>query len=68
MNAYGSKLCSAVVEEFLLAVLAAVGFVDYDFNSHPLRGRDYTLNEFPSRRFEQRRIADARHRVKAPIL
>lgn len=40
MNSNRSKFCSPVIEELLLAVLAAVGFVDHDFNSHLLRGTD----------------------------
>ena len=40
MNAHGSKFGSSVIKKRKLAVLAAVGFVDHDFNSRLLAGGD----------------------------
>src|SRR5271169_1731253 len=68
MNPHGLKVRSAVVEKRLLALLAAVGFIDHDFNSHLLGCGDYALNQLARRWFKQRRVADALHRVKALVL
>lgn len=59
MNAHGSKFCGAVVKQCLLAGLAAIGFVDHDFNSHLPGGGSYVLNQLAHRWFEQRRVGDA---------
>ena len=68
VHAHRSKLCSALVEEFLLAILAAVGFIDHDGDSHLLRRGNYALDQFASRGFEQGRVTDTRHGVKARVL
>lgn len=68
VNSYGSKFGSATVEELLLAVLAAVGLKDDDFNSHLLRDRDYALHELASRGFEQGRVIHSRQRGKPRVL
>jgi len=61
VHAHRSKLRRALVKEFLLAVLAAVGFVDHDRNSHLLRRGNQALNELAGCWFEQGRVVDARH-------
>src|SRR5580693_7134894 len=65
MNAHSSQFGGALVEEFLLAWLAAVGFVDHHIDSHLAGGRDYALNQLPRRWFQQGSVADPRHRVEA---
>jgi|HubBroStandDraft_6_1064221.scaffolds.fasta_scaffold319968_3 hypothetical protein len=67
VHAHSAKLCGAIVEEFLLAVLAAIGFEDHDFNSHLLRGGDEVLNQFASAWFEQGNVADGRYRFEARV-
>src|SRR5580658_10948751 len=68
MYAHGSKFRRALIEKFLLTVLAAIGFIDHDFNSHMSGGREYTLHQLTRRRFEQAGVTDARNRVEARIL
>src|ERR1700730_6050491 len=65
MNAHSSQFGGALVEEFLLPGLAAVGFVDHHFDSHVAGGRDYALNQLPRRWFQQGSVADPRPRVEA---
>jgi hypothetical protein len=52
MNADGPQLGGTLVEKFLLGALAAIGFLDHEFNSH-LLGGDYARNKLAHRWFEQ---------------
>ena len=67
MNADGSKPGSAVIEQFLLALLAAIRFVDHDRDSHLLSCRNQTFHQLPGHRFEEGSVGDAEWRSKARI-
>ena len=59
VNAHGSQPGRALVEEFLLAFRAAIGFVQHDFDSHLERGGEYACNELASYRFEHGGVVNA---------
>ena len=59
VDADGSEFGSSAIEQFLLTVLAAIGFIDHDLNSHSLGGGNQPFHQLPRHRFEQGSVGNA---------
>jgi hypothetical protein len=58
------KFGGAVLEQFLLPLLAAVSLINHEFDPHLFGGGDYPGHEQPRCRLQQEWVTDSIHHLK----
>jgi hypothetical protein len=61
------KFRGTLVEQFLLAILATIGFMDHQFDAHPMGCGNDAHGELSRRGLQQGRIANSIDRLKPRV-